>query len=1181
LALAALILLSRWPHLSQNLWLAAAVVAGLGFLAKPRGKVILPWLAVLVGLLSAGVRPAAAPDAGLLTNQLDDGVRRILESAERLTSDDELRRLFESSGEARDPGRPFAILDVEIAGARHRSAYLADDRGRLLAWGGEKRAYPYGERPLGDRKLGVIWSATGATLFVREPILVEGRLVGAVTVTEWTELEARSVWGMRAPFGSELIVGHNAPRSQLIRTSSGPEIEVPVGSVTRHERFTTHILWLAWLGFCGASLWLWPRMSWVAVGAALAVYATEAATRPAVGWAVIALLMGAAVGRAAPRLGRPWAMLLATACVVAGTTAVLVSGDETVTSLPEHLLNPGWGGVLMVALAWTISGWPGLADRVAPRLDRRFLAAVGLALFALLIGMVRIPIGVEMAARPTDGFALPRERVDLANHLPAAVADCRLDDLAPELAVRWGLDRWTTPSELRLVDSEGFVLSVWGDLSPAADSIRSIRSWPLNDPPDARLELWVATRPWAWLFDWKSGEALDTASTRSVWFAALTRSGAVAASLHSRIEGLDAVTAGELYHSGGGWARTVVDGETAWTRVWRRDEWLVAAVGRYPSPAVWVLRTAVASLWALLGLFIAWPPVVRREQLATFGGRLRLLVAGGVVVPLVILTLFLNLRLQREIRQMEQVVGLASLASARYTSNQLSGGFAVDDDLARWVSAGWGGEAVLFDGADVVGVSRPDLLSTGVLPDLPTAMAFQNYLIGRNDPVVVRESGRFLAAGGVEIEGRRLVLELVRTESRLVHAVPAAVDWLLTGALLAALLALIFTSRIEKRLSVSLNDLVQLARRLLHGGPLPEVRRPAETDLAEVLDAVRTMNEQVQLRESSLRSQEELLRITLSTLAPAVVVMDADGSVRFANPSAEQLLQEHDELLARTVREVGEAGGVDEQPVVETLQPIPGKELTWRMGCAAVPLPDGGRGVVAVVDDVTDVVRIDRLRQLNQLARIVAHEVKNPLTPIRLWIQELDEARRREDPQTTHMVAEACREILLQVDRLQDTANSFSNLVALEHWQPEPVDLSELVHEIFSEVTILERRGIDVRLDLAEGATARVRADRQWLRRAIGNLLKNSVDALGDGPGEIRVRVDSAGDSVVLEFEDTAGGIPEAQLEDLFAPHFSTTKVGSGLGLALVHQVISRCQGRVWARNGDRGLVVGLELPRL
>jgi len=93
------------------------------------------------------------------------------------------------------------------------------------------------------------------------------------------------------------------------------------------------------------------------------------------------------------------------------------------------------------------------------------------------------------------------------------------------------------------------------------------------------------------------------------------------------------------------------------------------------------------------------------------------------------------------------------------------------------------------------------------------------------------------------------------------------------------------------------------------------------------------------------------------------------------------------------------------------------------------------------------------------------------------------------------------------------------------------------------------------------------------------NLFQNSLDALGDGPGEISIVVDRVGDRVVVEIEDSGGGVPAEQLGDLFSPHFSTTASGSGLGLALVQQVVARCQGEVAAENAERGLRVTIDLP--
>jgi two-component system nitrogen regulation sensor histidine kinase NtrY len=431
----------------------------------------------------------------------------------------------------------------------------------------------------------------------------------------------------------------------------------------------------------------------------------------------------------------------------------------------------------------------------------------------------------------------------------------------------------------------------------------------------------------------------------------------------------------------------------------------------------------------------------------------------------------------------------------------------------------------------------------------------------------------------VELEDRRLLLQLYRVDPVRARRGPGAVDWLLTGAVLAALVVLVITGRIERRLSVSLRNLVRLADALLAGEPPGDVARPPETDLAGVLDAVRSMHEEVRRRETTLRHQEELLRVTLSTLAPAVMVLEADGTVRFANPAAERLLSDHrDEVLA-CVRDAAGDPRIEGGTTIRTVSPRPGEEMRWRVGVADAPLPDGRRGLVAVVDDVTDLVQADRLRQLNQLARIVAHEVKNPLTPVRLWVQELDEARRRGEP-LEPVVEEASREIALQVDRLQETASSFSNLVALEQWRPERIDLRTLTGEVVRDLAVVERRGVRLSHDVPDDPV-RVNADRQWLRRAVVNLVRNSLDAISDGPGHIRLSVRGESGTAVVEVADSGGGVPDEQLEDLFEPHFSTTSGGSGLGLALVRHIVARCHGRVTATNGDEGLVVRLEMPLL
>jgi signal transduction histidine kinase len=1024
-----------------------------------------------------------------------------------------------------------------------------------------------------------VWSAGSAELWLRDPLLVDGRLVGTVIIADRTALRGRRIWGMRAGYGRELVLGFHRAGHEIVKSSVAAGVEVSLSSVPDPKTSTRELRWLGWLVLVIAAVVFSPKAALPAAAAGSLSLLVASGTTSEFASGVAVLMVAAAVGRLAALLGPLWRrVLVSVALAGASLCAVVGSPMERFSWLPEHLLRPGWGGVWMVAVAWLVVGWPGLS-RDAFSLGRRMRAAAVLAVMGLVLHVVRVPM--ELAGADGEGgrVVLPRGEIALADLLPVSPYVCGLSDLAPVLAQRWRLAEWQTPSELLLIDELGHEVSRWGDLAPAGGNARVLRTWYLDDPEGYSLELAIAVEPWSYLGDWHTGLPIEAVRGERVWYAVLTRTGEVAASLHAEIDALDAVRAGDLFHAEGGWTRVGVGDVRRLARVERRGEWLVLSVANLPSATNWVVRAAIAMLWAFLGMLFAAPPVFRRQHLSTFGGRLRLLVTGGVVLPLAILTLFLHQRIASQELRFEQRRGLDALQAARYTAIHLGGGFAVDDQLARWLAAGWGGEVCLWDGIVPVAVSRPDLVVSDMLPQLPLATTYPSFLLGHDDQTIQGWRDLLVAAGPVDLQGRHLLLHLYHSDPVRTGADLDAVDWLLTGALLSALLALALTTRIEERLSTSLRELVVLARKLLDGEPVGPLRRPKETDLAKVLDAVRSMNEEVQQRELSLRHQEELLRITLKTLEPAVVVLEPDGTERFANPSAHRFQEEYGDLFLEQLRSVVQDASIGGS-AAKTVQPVSGNDLTWRIGVAGVPFPDGARGLVAVVDDVTDLVRADRLQQLNQMARIVAHEVKNPLTPIRLWVQELQAAMKADDPRLPELLDEACREIADQVERLQETASSFSNLVALERWEPEPVDLAQLVAELPSGSEVLELRGIRIDYQV-EPNPPPVRGDRQWLRRAVANLLQNSLDALGDSPGTVMIRLEVDGDRVVLEVEDTGGGVPDERLPDLFSPHFSSTTAGSGLGLALVQRVVLRCHGSVSATNAAEGLKVKLEFPTL
>lgn len=1178
-ALAALVAIAVGELLALPSW-SLFLISGVAlFAGRPRLRTIWPWIAVAAALIALLAARAGGDRKLSMSEGLDLFCTDMLTTAQRVTADSDLRRLFTVSGEALEPDLPFRILGRGTGDQPGRTLYLSDDFGELVAWAGEQGAFPAGVRPLGQREWGLVWFAGRAVVWVREPVLIDGRIVGAVTVAQSARRNSKKAWGMEAPGGGQVVLYPAATRFGLpVEPRPGVSLRVALEEPDVSPRSALIVLGL--LVLSGLSIRGRAGMAWVPAFAALAVWYAAANEFRSLGTALVIVVAAAALGRLAAVAGRYAGLAIG----VGGLGVLLVGSLMTLEQgsaswLPNQLMRPGWPVVWILAAAFLMSGVLIARSGSETSLARKIALAAALACFGLVLEIAQVPAAliraqnVETAAWPVSIHG------SVENLFESGDSPLFLDDSAHLLADSWDLASRREPSAVTVVDELGAIVSLWGDLSLAGEAMSQVGEYELPHQPGIIAELWVAAKPWACLGDWKSGQASGGDRGASIWFAAMSRSGSVAATLHPQIRGLDPGEAGTLFHRGGGWIWMRVGDARLPGRVWRDGDWLVVAIARHAEISVWAVRAAIACIWALVGLVISSPPRWRVGQLGTFGGKLRLLIAGGVVVPLMTLTAFLQTQIARDAVRREQLLAHDAISRAQSTIDHLQEGLEVGDELAGWLARQIGAELAIFEGSRLAGSSRPDLVVTGELPELPMANAYPLFVLGRDEVVIGRQLDRLVAAKTIEFSSRRVMLQVFPGEPHRLGRTPQPVDWLLTGALLAALIALSLTSRIESRLSASLLDVVDLARRVQRGEPLSGVRRPVESDLADVVRAVELMSQEVQRREEGLKHQQDLLRITLGTLESSVLVRDAEGGVLFANPSAQRLLEQADDRAIAVLNEVASKTGEQDGPIVESVRPFSGNETTWRVAVADVPLPDQSRGLVIVADDITQVVRLDRLHQLNQMARIVAHEVKNPLTPIRLWVQELEDARRRENPELISLLKEACAEISVQVERLEATASSFTNLAALERWEPTPVDIVKLVEATLEGLVVLQRRGISVLRDFAPEGVCIVVGDRTWIQRALDNLVKNSIDALGEHQGEIRIRVAAENESVMLEVEDTAGGVVESQLSDLFKPQFSTTSSGSGLGLALVSQVAARCHGDVTAHNGDSGLVVRMVLP--
>jgi two-component system nitrogen regulation sensor histidine kinase NtrY len=266
----------------------------------------------------------------------------------------------------------------------------------------------------------------------------------------------------------------------------------------------------------------------------------------------------------------------------------------------------------------------------------------------------------------------------------------------------------------------------------------------------------------------------------------------------------------------------------------------------------------------------------------------------------------------------------------------------------------------------------------------------------------------------------------------------------------------------------------------------------------------------------------------------------------------------------------------------------------------------GGRGVVLVIEDLSELLAAQRAAAWSEVARRLAHEIKNPLTPIQLSAERIARNFRRSDAENesdavsaqrargngdtgekerervARVVEECTTTISREVAGLKAMVDEFTRFARLPHARLEAADLNEVVRQA---VSLYEDRLEGVRLDvLLARELPGALLDTEQLRRVFVNLIDNSIEAMADEDGERRITVatghDPARGLLIAEVADTGHGIERTDFARLFQPYFSTRGRGTGLGLAIVQRIMTEHGGRIRAESGrPRGARMIIELP--
>ncbi|MBD3221464.1 HAMP domain-containing protein, partial [bacterium] len=400
---------------------------------------------------------------------------------------------------------------------------------------------------------------------------------------------------------------------------------------------------------------------------------------------------------------------------------------------------------------------------------------------------------------------------------------------------------------------------------------------------------------------------------------------------------------------------------------------------------------------------------------------------------------------------------------------------------------------------------------------------------------------------------------------------------LITLLLLTAFgLAMMLTWNIFEPLRVLLGATRQLAAGDF-SAPLP----PGGGDeVGRLAAGFRTMRDQLQNAREVLEARERFLRAVLDRVPVGVLVFDHVGRVAAWNPSAASILasfypdtpttgdpdQDVVALVTRLRADLGDRLGTTAGELTSS-----DGQRTVRVGQAPVELGADIPHRLVVCEDLTEFLAAKKQALNAELARQVAHEIKNPLTPIQLSAQLVEQALRDDHPRRDEIVTDAVARILEQVTLLRSIASEFSLLGRPGELECEPLDLHALVTDAVAGYVSDHAAG-GPRIAIAPGPVPPVIGHRESLQKILGNLMQNSLDAAGSADAlavEVSWRWELETVSVV--WTDDGPGIGADVASRLFDPYFSTKSKGTGLGLAICRNLLDKMGGTMSLENRADG----------
>ncbi|MDH5543200.1 MAG: ATP-binding protein [Nitrospinota bacterium] len=410
---------------------------------------------------------------------------------------------------------------------------------------------------------------------------------------------------------------------------------------------------------------------------------------------------------------------------------------------------------------------------------------------------------------------------------------------------------------------------------------------------------------------------------------------------------------------------------------------------------------------------------------------------------------------------------------------------------------------------------------------------------------------------------------------------------------------------LAREITVPIYKLAEAMEKVTEGNLTVRLEERSKDEIGFLINSFNRMTAELESSRSDLvvinmelDRRRKYIETILAKITTGVVSVDNRGRVTTFNSAATMILKIKenepigkyyedvlDSLRLEPVRSLMREMGKGERESIEMEVKVTIDDVQRTLLVHVSTLKDVGGsflGLAVVFDDLTALINAQKTAAWRDIAQFMAHEIKNPLTPIRLNTERLIRQYKQGSTNFSKIFESSTRAIIQEVDVLKKLVDEFRKFAQLPEAKPTMVPLHEIISDV---IGMYKGANPDIKISHDfDASIGLVRLDAEQIHRVFRNLIENSIDAItgsgGIGEIDVQTRKDTQNNRILIEIQDTGPGIDANDLDKIFLPYFSLKKKGSGLGLAIVNRIIADHEGHIRVKNrSPHGTIMAIDFP--